>query len=81
VATDADRLTSPESARAAAQAVLDEAAALDPPLRLDYLALVRPEDFTEVPEDHAGEAIMAVAARVGPTRLIDNMRLTLGGVA
>ncbi|MGP4109916.1 pantoate--beta-alanine ligase [Streptomyces sp. 4N509B] len=74
-------LTSPASARAAALAVLDEAAVADPPLRLDYLALVHPEDFTEVPDDHAGEAIMAVAARVGTTRLIDNVRLVLGGVA
>jgi pantoate--beta-alanine ligase len=81
VATDAASLLSPPSARAAARAVLEEAAELDPPLRLDYLALVNPEDFTEVPDDYAGEAIMAVAARVGTTRLIDNMRLTLGAAA
>jgi pantoate--beta-alanine ligase len=80
-AGDPGRLTSPGSARAAARTVLQEAAALDPPLRLDYLALVDPADFTEVPDGHAGEAIMAVAARVGTTRLIDNIRLTLGGAA
>jgi pantoate--beta-alanine ligase len=61
--------------------VLDEAATLDPPLRLDYVALVDPADFTEVPDDFTGEAILLVAAKVGGTRLIDNIRLTLGGVA
>ncbi len=74
-------LTAPGSARAAARGVLDEAATLDPPLRLDYVALVDPADLTEVPDDYTGEAILAVAAKVGDTRLIDNIRLTLGGVA
>nr|WP_236246680.1 pantoate--beta-alanine ligase [Streptomyces sp. CC77] len=64
--------------RAAARVVLDEAAQADPPLRLDYLALVDPSDFTEVRDDHTGEAILAVAARVGTTRLIDNLPLTFG---
>ncbi|MGW3567478.1 pantoate--beta-alanine ligase [Streptomyces sp. NPDC000941] len=68
--------------RSAARAVLDEAASLrpplDPPLDLDYLALVDPSDFTEVPDDHTGEAVLAVAAKVGSTRLIDNVRLWFG---
>ncbi|MFJ4872296.1 pantoate--beta-alanine ligase [Streptomyces sp. NPDC088757] len=64
--------------RAAARAVLDEAAEAEPPLTLDYLALVDPADFTEVPDDHQGEAVLAVAARVGSTRLIDNVPLDLG---
>ncbi|MEV6249960.1 pantoate--beta-alanine ligase [Streptomyces sp. NPDC051742] len=64
--------------RAAARAVLDDAAKADPPLVLDYLALVDPADFTEVADDHAGDAILAVAARVGTTRLIDNTPLTFG---
>ncbi|MYV67568.1 pantoate--beta-alanine ligase, partial [Streptomyces sp. SID2131] len=64
--------------RAAARAVLDEAAEAEPPLTLDYLALVDPADFTEVPDDHQGEAVLAVAARVGSTRLIDNIPLDLG---
>ncbi|MFF5975402.1 pantoate--beta-alanine ligase [Streptomyces sp. NPDC012769] len=67
-----------EAVRAAAQAVLDDAAKADPPLLLDYLALVDPADFTEVADDHDGEAILAVAARVGTTRLIDNLPLTFG---
>lgn len=67
-----------EGVRAAARAVLDEAAKTEPPLTLDYLALVDPADFTEVADDHEGEAILAVAARVGGTRLIDNIPLTFG---
>ncbi|GAA3943450.1 pantoate--beta-alanine ligase [Streptomyces gulbargensis] len=69
-----------DAVRAAARAVLDDAAQADPPLVLDYLALVDPADFTEVPGDHEGEAILAVAARVGSTRLIDNIPLTFGAV-
>jgi L-aspartate oxidase len=67
-----------EAVRAAARQVLDEALRLDPPLRLDYLALVDPSDFTEIEDDFTGEAVLAVAARVGTTRLIDNLLLTFG---
>ncbi|MGW3308752.1 pantoate--beta-alanine ligase [Streptomyces sp. NPDC001073] len=69
---------SPASVRAAARLVLDDAARLDPPLVLDYLALVDPSDFTDVDEDFTGEAVLAVAARVGTTRLIDNIPLAFG---
>ncbi|MFJ3768473.1 pantoate--beta-alanine ligase [Streptomyces sp. NPDC090082] len=67
-----------DAVRAAARAVLDEASRAEPPLTLDYLALVDPADFTEVADGHDGEAVLAVAARVGSTRLIDNIPLTLG---
>ncbi|WP_319316539.1 pantoate--beta-alanine ligase [Streptomyces sp. TX20-6-3] len=67
-----------EAVRAAARTVLDDASRAEPPLVLDYLALVDPADFTEVADDHDGEAILAVAARVGATRLIDNIPLLLG---
>ncbi|AKG43669.1 pantoate--beta-alanine ligase [Streptomyces xiamenensis] len=77
-AATAVRTGSAASARAAAHTVLTEAAGLNPPLDLDYLALVDPATFREVPDTHTGEAIMAVAAKVGTTRLIDNTRLTLG---
>lgn len=72
------RLCGADAVRTAARAVLDEAARAAPPLSLDYLALVDPADFTEIPDDHTGEAILAVAARVGSTRLIDNIPLTFG---
>jgi pantoate--beta-alanine ligase len=66
---------------AAARRVLDEAAHADPPLVLDYLALVDPGNFQEFRDDYTGNAILAVAARVGTTRLIDNVPLTITGEA
>jgi len=48
---------------------------------LDYLALVDPVHLRPVPEDYAGEALLAVAARVGSTRLIDNVMVTFGAAA
>ncbi|GHH39800.1 pantoate--beta-alanine ligase [Streptomyces candidus] len=68
----------PAAVREAARTVVSKAAKLEPPLVLDYLALVDPNDFTEVPDDHVGEAVLAVAAKVGATRLIDNLPLTFG---
>ncbi|WP_030849640.1 pantoate--beta-alanine ligase [Streptomyces griseus] len=72
----------PAAVRAAARLILDEAAGRGrPPLALDYLALIDPADFTEIPDDReSGEAILAVAARVGDTRLIDNIPLTFGAL-
>ncbi|AKZ57224.1 Pantothenate synthetase [Streptomyces ambofaciens ATCC 23877] len=83
VATSAPASTtaSATAVKAAARLVLDDAARLDPPLELDYLALVDPSDFTEVGDDHTGEAVLAVAARVGATRLIDNVPLTFGAAS
>ncbi|MFF3897032.1 pantoate--beta-alanine ligase [Streptomyces sp. NPDC001812] len=68
----------PAAVLAAARQVLDGAARLTPPLTLDYLALVDPSDFTGIGADFTGEAVLAVAARVGTTRLIDNLPLTFG---
>ncbi|MGA5702166.1 pantoate--beta-alanine ligase [Peterkaempfera bronchialis] len=65
----------PAAVRRAARAVLDAAAEAAPPVVLDYLALIDPADFTEAADDHTGEAVLAVAARVGATRLIDNVRI------
>ena len=45
---------------------------------VDYLSLVDPGTFTPVDGAHTGPAILAVAARVGRTRLIDNVPLTFG---
>jgi pantoate--beta-alanine ligase len=71
-----------EAAHAGPAAVLKAAGEVlattaDPPLRLDYLALVDPESFEEAGEDYAGPARLLVAARVGTTRLIDNTALSL----
>ncbi|MEV4574962.1 pantoate--beta-alanine ligase [Nonomuraea jabiensis] len=64
----------PARVRAVAQEVLDAAG---PRLATDYLALVDPATFAEVDESYAGMAVLAVAATVGTTRLIDNVTLTL----
>ncbi|GAA0484842.1 pantoate--beta-alanine ligase [Streptomyces sp. NPDC046215] len=69
----------PGAVREAARAVLGRAAGLEPPVALDYLALVDPADFTEAGDDFTGEAVLAVAAKVGTTRLIDNIPLNFGG--
>ncbi|WP_405788260.1 pantoate--beta-alanine ligase [Streptomyces sp. NBC_01367] len=68
----------PDAVRAAALHVLDEAGRHEPPLVLDYLALVDPLDFTETGQDFTGQAVLAVAAKVGSTRLIDNIPLEFG---
>ncbi|HEY2576786.1 MAG TPA: pantoate--beta-alanine ligase [Streptosporangiaceae bacterium] len=47
-------------------------------LAVDYLSLVDPGTFTPVDGAHTGLAILAVAARAGRTRLIDNVPLTFG---
>jgi pantoate--beta-alanine ligase len=67
----------PAAALKAAGEALGTAA--DPPLLLDYLALVDPDTFEPVGDDCSGPARLLVAARVGTTRLIDNTALTLGG--
>lgn len=46
-------------------------------LQVDYLALVSPSNLQEVPEGAEGPALLAVVARIGTTRLIDNITLTL----
>ncbi|MGJ6962904.1 pantoate--beta-alanine ligase [Streptosporangium sp. G11] len=71
--TAGSALRAPAEIRRAALAVLEA----EPSLALDYLVLVDPATFAEVGDDHAGEAILAVAARVGATRLIDNVTLSL----
>jgi pantoate--beta-alanine ligase len=67
----------PSAIRAASRLVLDAAATADPPLTVDYLALVDPADFREIGDGYSGPAVLAVAARVGGTRLIDNVPLRI----
>jgi pantoate--beta-alanine ligase len=61
--------------RLAARAVLDQ----EPALGVDYLVLVDPSTLADVTDDFTGEALLAVAAKVGSTRLIDNVPVTVGG--
>jgi len=65
----------PAAVRAAAAAVLDGT-----PPRVDYLALVDARSYALIQHedlDFHGPAILAVAARVGATRLIDNVVLEI----
>jgi pantoate--beta-alanine ligase len=64
----------PRAAREAAAAVLDA----QPGLGVDYLTLVDPSSLDDVPPGFEGPALLAVAAKVGTTRLIDNVVVTLG---
>jgi pantoate--beta-alanine ligase len=57
--------------------VAAEALAATPGLTLDYVALVDPDTAEYVPDDHRGTALLAIAARVGSTRLIDNEMIDL----
>jgi pantoate--beta-alanine ligase len=47
-------------------------------LTADYVDLIDPADFTPAAPGHVGPAVLAVAARVGATRLIDNIPLEFG---
>lgn len=59
--------------RAAAEAVLAGTAGVV----VDYVALVDPGTARDVAADHRGTALLALAARVGSTRLIDNATMDL----
>jgi pantoate--beta-alanine ligase len=74
-ALNAGRAAGPHGAQAvrdAAQQVLDAA----PDVRVDYLALVDADTFGEV-DAMTSRGLLLVAARVGGTRLIDNVTLDL----
>jgi pantoate--beta-alanine ligase len=64
----------PSAVRRAARAVLIR----EPLALIDYLVLVHPSTLEDVPEWYRGEALLAVAGRVGTTRLIDNVPVDLG---
>jgi pantoate--beta-alanine ligase len=51
--------------------------AAEPSIRVDYLALVNPTSLQDISDAHEGPALLAVAARIGGTRLIDNLTLML----
>lgn len=64
----------PSAIRRAARAVLVR----EPLALIDYLVLVHPSTLEDVPEWYRGEALLAVAGRVGTTRLIDNLPIEVG---
>lgn len=67
----------PAAVRRAARDVLVR----EPLAQVDYLVLVHPETLEQVPEWYRGPALLAVAAKVGTTRLIDNQPLEIGPTA
>lgn len=66
--------TGPAAIRRAARDVLVR----EPLAIVDYLVLVHPTTLEQVPEWYRGPALLAVAAKVGTTRLIDNLPLVVG---
>jgi pantoate--beta-alanine ligase len=55
----------------------EQAMATAPAVRLDYVALVNPATFEPIEAGFVGRALLIVAAKVGNTRLIDNLSITL----
>jgi len=62
---------------AAVLSAAQEVLRAEPALAVDYLEVVDPATFTAVGTGHAGPALLAVAAKVGGTRLIDNVPVVL----
>lgn len=71
----------PRAVLAAARAVLGEPAADGVSPRVDYLVLADGRSYEPVLDDAAdyrGTAVLAIAARIGTTRLIDNILIEFG---
>ena len=51
--------------------------AAEPQVRLDYVALVDPGSFEPIDDSFSGRALLLIAAKVGSTRLIDNLSITI----
>ena len=48
-----------------------------PKAKLDYLQLVSATEFEPVSENFHGNAILVIAAKIGETRLIDNLEVLI----
>ena len=73
----AGEAAAPEGASAIRRAARD-VLVREPLCLVDYLVLVHPDTLQDVPEWFRGEALLAVAGRVGTTRLIDNLPVLVG---
>ena len=47
----------------------------EPAIRVDYIAIVDPQTLDEI-KDIKGKVLVALAVRIGKTRLIDNMLIS-----
>lgn len=74
----AARAGDPSSALANAQVAITDAECTHGWVRRDYVELVDPATFLPVRADHRGPVLLALAVRVGRTRLIDNQLLDFG---
>ncbi|MDR6939875.1 pantoate--beta-alanine ligase [Arcanobacterium hippocoleae] len=59
------------------QAVQSELAA-SAGVRRDYVQIVDPQTFLDLPADYCGQALIVIAAWIGNTRLIDNREVQIG---
>lgn len=73
-AAEASASAGPAAAKQAGLAVYAD----EPLASMDYLELVDPDTFAPVADDYRGEVLALTAARVGPTRLIDNRSFRVG---
>ncbi len=71
----AEATTTPAGALAAAEQVL-ASAVVTGEIALDYVTVVNAATMLAVADDHTGPALAMIAAKVGTTRLIDNVELT-----
>ena len=58
-------------------AAVEQVMATAPAVRLDYVALVDPATFEPIEAGYVGRALLIMAARVGNTRLIDNLSISI----
>lgn len=58
-------------------AAAEQVMATAPAVRLDYVALVDPATFEPIEAGFVGRALLVMAARVGSTRLIDNLSISI----
>lgn len=73
-AAEAAASAGPAAAKQAGLAVYAD----EPLANMDYLELVDPDTFTPVADDYRGDVLALTAARVGTTRLIDNLSFRVG---
>jgi len=70
-----DRFLAGERDQAALCAVIEDTLRSAPLVVIDYIEVVDADSLEAMPEQLADRAVIAIACKVGPTRLIDNILL------